>query len=72
MGDVVNIGCITSLDIPVEIVLDAAKDKLSNVILIGYTKSGDEYFASTIADGKDVLWMLERCKQELYDSMGVP
>lgn len=68
MGDVVNIGCVTRLDLPVDIVLDAAKDTLESVIVIGYAKDGSEYFASTLADGGDVLWLLERCKAALFAS----
>lgn len=32
---------------------------------IGYDADGAEYFASSIADGADVLWLLERLKQQL-------
>jgi len=39
--------------------------KLKSVLVIGYDEAGEEYFASSIADGGDVLWLLERCKQEL-------
>ena len=64
---VINIGCITRLDLPAERVLDAAKANMDSVVLLGYDKDGFEYFASTIADGGDVLWLLERCKQRLFD-----
>jgi hypothetical protein len=62
MAQVIPIGCITRLDLPVDTVLDAAREQLDSVVLCGYTKDGEEYFASTIADGGDVLWLLERCK----------
>jgi hypothetical protein len=62
MGQVIPIGCVTRLDLPVDTVLDAAREQLDSVVLCGYTKDGEEYFASTIADGGDVLWLLERCK----------
>lgn len=64
-SNVIPIGCITSLDLPVDTVLDGAKGFLKSAILIGYDNDGGEYFASTIADGGDVLWLLERCKQRL-------
>ena len=65
MGKVINIGGVTKLDLPVDRVLDAAKDRLESVVIIGYDKDGGEYFASTIADGGDVMWLLERCKLKL-------
>ena len=65
MSNVVNLGCITKLNLPVDRVLDEAKDRLEGVVIIGYDKDGEEYFASTYADGADVLWLLERAKHEL-------
>ena len=32
---------------------------------MGYTETGEEYFASSIADGGDVLWLMERMKAAL-------
>lgn len=65
MGKIIPLGNITKLDLPVDRVLEAAKEKLDGVILLGYEKNGDFYFASTFADGGDVLWLLENCKMEL-------
>jgi hypothetical protein len=67
MSNVINIGCITRLNTPVDKVLEDAKDQLDHVVLLGYAKDGSEYFASTLADGGDVLWLLERCKQQLLE-----
>jgi hypothetical protein len=53
---------ITKLDLDPDMVLENTKGKLEGVILIGYDKEGKEYFASTYADGGDVLWLLERMK----------
>lgn len=58
---------ITSLDMPVDVVLESAKDQLEGVVILGYTKDGEEYFASTYADGPEVLWLLERLKKQLLD-----
>ncbi len=66
MGKVVVLDCITSLDIPVERVLEqAAEAKLTEVTVVGYTEDGDFYFGSTQADGGDVLWALEKAKLDL-------
>lgn len=66
MSKVVVLPCVTSLDIPVEKILDAALEKeLRDVVVLGYDADGDEYFASSIADGGTVLWLMERLKLQL-------
>lgn len=65
MSNIIPIGCITKLDIPPDDVLQGAMGKLEGAVILGFDKEGEEYFASTYADGGDVLWLLERCKQEL-------
>lgn len=68
MGEVVNIGCITYLDMPPDRILEGAKGALEHVVILGYDKGGNEYFASTYADGGNVLWLLERCKKALLEA----
>lgn len=63
--NVIYLGCLTKLDLPVERVCDMAKDKMEHVVLMGWDKDGELYFASTFADGGEVLWLLEKCKQAL-------
>ena len=68
MTNVIPIGCVTRLDLPVEQVLEAAKGQgLAGVVLLGYREDGEQYFASTYADGGNVLWLLERCKKQLLE-----
>jgi len=66
-GKVIPLGNITRLNIPADQVLVAAIDKLESVIIIGYDKEGQEYFASSIADGGDTLWLVERFKKRLLE-----
>lgn len=67
MGDVVNWPGVTKLDLPPERVLRAALDaKLSGVVILGYTEDGREYFASSYADGGEVVWLTERAKLALF------
>lgn len=67
-NNVIPIGCVTRLDLPVDQVLDAAKDMgLDGVVILGYREDGEQYFASTYADGGNVLWLLEMCKKELLE-----
>lgn len=65
MAQIIQWRGITKLDLPPDRVLEAAKGKMEGVVLLGYDKEGGEYFASTYADGGDVLWLLERCKTKL-------
>lgn len=65
MGTVTNLGCITSLDLPPDRVLEGALGKLSSVVIIGYDNEENEYFASSIAGGPEVLWLLEILKLKL-------
>ena len=67
MSNVIPLGNITRLDLPVDRVLESAKDQLEGVIIMGYDKEGNSYFASTYADGGEVLWLLEMCKKLLLE-----
>lgn len=61
---------ITRLDLAPDDVLGAAVGELSTVVVLGYDKDGKEYFASSVSDGADVLWLLERCKVNLLQVGG--
>ena len=67
MGDVVIFHGVTVLDFDPDRVLSAAVGELECVVVIGRTKYGEEYFASSLADGGDVLWMMERAKKALLE-----
>ncbi len=67
--NVVPIGCITRLDIPPERVLRAALEKgVTGVVVLGYDEDGDFYFASSKADGGDVLWLLALAQKRLLQT----
>lgn len=65
MTNVVPFRGITRLDLDPDIILENTKGKLEGFMIAGYDKDGNEYFASTYADGGDVLWLLERMKLRL-------
>jgi hypothetical protein len=67
VADVVLFPGVTKLDLPADRVLEQALTKgvLERVVVIGVTKDGDEYFASSMADGADVVWYMERAKHKL-------
>ncbi len=57
---------ITSLDLPVNRILQQAHDAgLSEVLVLGYTKDGKEYFAASVADGAENIWLMERAKHNM-------
>lgn len=59
---------VTTHDIPAERILRAAlKAGMSKVVILGYDADDEEYFASSVADGGTVLWLMERCKKKLID-----
>lgn len=65
MSNIIPFRGITRLDLDPDMVLENTKGKLEGLVICGYDKDGDEYFASTYADGGDVLWLLERMKLRL-------
>lgn len=65
---VVNFTGITTLDLPPERVLKGALEAdLESVTIVGYTKDGQEYFASSVADGAFTVWLFERFKKQLLE-----
>jgi len=64
---VTPLGNVTRLDIPADRVLEGAMNKLDGVVILGRQPDGDWYFASSIADGGTVLWMMEKLKLRLMD-----
>lgn len=67
-NNVVEFDGITSLDIPPpRIFAKAAGAKLESVVVIGFQEDGNFYFASSMADGGDALWLLELAKKKLLD-----
>lgn len=64
---ILNFSGVTRLDMSPDSVLEPAIGRLESVLVIGYDKDGEEYFASSIADGGTVLWLLERMKKALLE-----
>ena len=68
MTNVIPLGNVTRLDLPTDRVLDEAKGHCSDgVVVMGYDDDGSLYFASSIADGGDVLWLMEKLRQRLLE-----
>lgn len=69
MGEVVTLNTQTTLDIPVSKVLEGAQD-LESVVLVGLTKDGEIYFASSGGDGPSINWLLDHAKLRLLSDDG--
>ncbi len=61
------IGCKETDDINPNQILAKAFEELEEVVISGIDKEGEYYFASSVSDGKDILWLLEKCKQMLLE-----
>lgn len=65
MSNVIRLPCVTSLDLQPDVVLESAVSKLKTVVIMGYDHDGEEYFASSVADGGEMMWLMERVKHRL-------
>ena len=70
-SNVVELQCITTLSIPCDRVLEAAKGKLQTVLVIGYDKEGHLYFAASEGDGPSNLWLLKTAELDLFKTGGL-
>jgi hypothetical protein len=68
-NNVVVLDTPTSLDLPADRVLEGAVGHLESVVLFGYEPDGTSWFASSTADKKEVLWMLEEAKRRLFEAV---
>ena len=65
---VVVLPVITTLDLDVGRVLQAAIDvKLKQVWVIGEGVDGGLYFSSSVSDGGNALWWMEKAKRALME-----
>lgn len=66
--NIIPLGGVTKLNLPTDRVLDEAKGRCSKgVIILGYDDDGEFYFASSIADGGSVIWLMEMAKKRLLE-----
>lgn len=65
-SNVIDLPVITTVDLPAHKILNGAlQADLETVVVIGWSKDGELYFASTTADGAEVVWLFEVGKKEL-------
>lgn len=66
MSDIIKFPGVTKLDIPVDTVLTKAlESSLKSVVIVGWHQDGEGYYASSISDGAEILWLLESMKYVL-------
>lgn len=67
----IPLGNVTRLDLRPDDVLEKAKEwtdgEGSGVVVLMWDRHGHPYFASSIADGGEILWLLELCKKQLLE-----
>lgn len=57
-------------DLDPDTILETNKGTFKHLVLLGYDRDDDFIFASTVADGGDVVWMLELAKLKLFKITG--
>lgn len=67
VADVVPLGCVTALDLDPSRMLESVSEEVEfdAIVILGYTTAGEEYFASSISSGPEVLWLLKRLERAL-------
>lgn len=68
--NVIPFGGVTRLDLPTDRVLEEAKGQVvdGGVVVLGWDKEGEVFFSSSIADGGEVIWLLEKAKLALLSA----
>ena len=66
-GNLVYFNGLTKINLNPDRVLLSAVGELKTVTIIGETKDGAFYFASSLASGPSVLWDLEIAKKEIIN-----
>ncbi len=67
-GNVVVASMVSRLDsAPERILHQAGQAGLTEAVVLGFDADGEFYFASSKANGADVLWLLEQAKRRLLE-----
>ena len=68
-NNIVRFTGLTKLDLEPDTILQKAIGELKEVLIIGTTKDGNQYLASSSADAKNMLWHLETAKFMIMESI---
>lgn len=58
----------TKLDLPPDRVLSAALGQMDKVLVLGYDTEGRDYFAASMCNKAELLWLVEKFKGVLMES----
>ena len=72
VANVVHGPFVSRIDTAPDRVLQGAIGQLQSVIVIGYDIDGEEYYASSIADGPNALWLIRRTEHKLIGIVDEP
>lgn len=64
-SNIIELGGTTKGSISPNKVIQAAQEACKMAVIIGYDNDGEFYFASTSADAREVLWLLEKAKKQI-------
>jgi len=67
MTNVIDLPVITTLDYPSDRLLEKAIGNVDGVLILGWDKEGELYFASSKGDGGHCLWLMELAKKALLE-----
>lgn len=67
-AEIIVLDVPTTLDLPPDRVLEAAKGKLENVMLVGFTPEGELYIAASMSDRAEMNWLADKLKMELLSA----
>jgi len=68
-SSVIEFKVIESMDEEANKLLDDAKGKLSQVLILGFTLDGNDYCSSSKADAGSALFFIERAKHNLMKTI---
>lgn len=68
MGDVVQFPGQTCLDVEPDLVIDGAKGKLKEVVVIGFENDGAFYLAASSGDVMKANWLIDLAKNILLNA----
>lgn len=59
----------SAVDLPPEKILNELPEacEFEGVLVLGFLKNGDEFFASSYADGGDIMWLMELAKYMMLE-----
>lgn len=65
MGKVILWNGVTTLDTPPDRILEHAVGELDKVVICGLDKNGELYFASSTSQLPEIIWLIEKIKQQV-------